>query len=35
LNTPIALVIAAGKAVLVALFFMHLKDAPDSSGWRR
>jgi cytochrome c oxidase subunit IV len=28
LNTPVALVIAAGKAMLVVLFFMHLKEAP-------
>jgi cytochrome c oxidase subunit IV len=28
LNTPVALLIAAGKATLVMLFFMHLKDAP-------
>jgi cytochrome c oxidase subunit IV len=28
LNTPVALGIAAGKAMLVVLFFMHLKDAP-------
>jgi cytochrome c oxidase subunit 4 len=28
LNTPVALGIAAGKAMLVLLFFMHLKDAP-------
>ena len=28
LNTPVALVIAAGKATLVVLFFMHLKEAP-------
>ena len=28
LNTPVALLIAAGKAMLVVLFFMHLKDAP-------
>jgi len=28
LNTPVALLIAVGKATLVVLFFMHLKDAP-------
>ena len=28
LNTPVALLIAAGKATLVVLFFMHLKEAP-------
>jgi cytochrome c oxidase subunit IV len=28
LNTPVALLIAAGKATLVVLVFMHLKDAP-------
>jgi cytochrome c oxidase subunit 4 len=28
LNTPVALGIAAGKAMLVVLFFMHLKEAP-------
>jgi len=28
LNTPVALAIAAGKATLVVLFFMHLKEAP-------
>ena len=28
LNTPLALLIAAVKALLVLLFFMHLKDAP-------
>ncbi len=28
LNTPIAMLIAAGKASLVALFFMHLRRAP-------
>ena len=28
LNTPVALLIAAVKATLVVLFFMHLKDAP-------
>ena len=28
LSTPIALLIAAAKALLVVLFFMHMKDAP-------
>jgi len=28
LNTPIALLIAAAKALLVLVFFMHLKEAP-------
>jgi cytochrome c oxidase subunit 4 len=27
-NTPIAMLIAAGKGMLVALFFMHLRRAP-------
>ena len=28
LNTPIALLISAGKATLILLFFMHLKRGP-------
>ena len=28
LNTPIAILIASAKALLVLLFFMHLKEAP-------
>ena len=28
LNTPLALLIAATKALLVLLFFMHLREAP-------
>ena len=28
LNTPLALLIAAAKALLVLLFFMHLREAP-------
>ena len=28
LNTPLALMIAAAKALLVLLFFMHLREAP-------